>query len=220
MLLMFVPYSADYSVATGSANRSTEITNFVAMVENLADHPAVIGVGFGNENNYNLGTTSAEDWYTLLDAAIVAGKQINSNVFYFTANGEISDIAKYSYLTPNIDVWGINIYRNDTFGDLNIDIIAASQKPFLLTEFGIKRPDNLEASQQLQADDVLGLIQEAEQILGGWIHFKFTHTKITDTGDEFWESSAPRSQGTYGPRDKFELYQTIKDYCTTTSYGS
>lgn len=192
------------------------------MIDNLKDHPAIIGWGFGNENNYNLGSTSKTDWYTLLNEAIVAGKAIDSSRFHTTANGEVADIRDYGYLVPNIDVWGINIYRGTAFTDLWKQTLAASPKPFILTEFGRKRPDNTSGSQTTQANEVVALIEEAESIfpyIAGWVHFKFTHTRDTDTGDEFWEATLPLEQGTYEPREKMQLYDDIKTYCTTTPYG-
>lgn len=217
ILLMFVPYNTDYSVATGGTNRTAEVAAYAGMVTNLASHPAVIGVGFGNENNINRGSTSLTDWFTLIEAAIQAGKAVNDTVFHFTANSEVADIRDYGYLVPSIDVWGVNIYRGTTFTDLWVDTLAASPKPFILTEFGRKRPDNLSGSQATQATEVVDLIEEAESIypyITSWVHFKFTHTRDTDTGDEFWEAALPLAQGVYQSRTKMQLYTDIKNYLT------
>lgn len=214
LVLDFVTYGTDYSVATGQANRDAKVADFEAMINIFKQRSSVIGYGFGNENNLNLGATSAADWYSLVDAACAAGKAIDSSRFYFTADGELGTYPGDAAL-PNLDVLGANIYRGTTFTDILQDIVALTSKPFILTEFGRKRPDNTAASQQTQADEVLDLIQEADSLypfISGWVHFKFTHTKITDTGDEFWEATAPLSQGSIQSRNKFYLFNHIKGY--------
>lgn len=219
LLLDFVTYGTDYSVATGSANRTAKINAFTTAITNLKSHPAIIGWGFGNENNLNLGSTSAADWYSLVNAACAAGKAIDNTRFYFTVDGELGTFPGDASLT-NVDVIGANIYRGTTFtgsSNLRTDVIHKTTKPFFLSEFGRKRADNIDANQQTQADEVVSLIQEADSYypyIVGWDHFKFTHTRTTQTGDEFWEATAPLSQGTYQSRTKFKLYDSIKSYLT------
>ncbi len=225
IVLRFITYNTDYSLATGSANRTAAIAKYTGMIGNLKDHPAIIGWGFGNENNLSGnrtdGTTKYE-WFTLLEEAIQAGKAIDSTRFHFTANAEVSDVASFDTIVPSIDIWGLNVYRGTAFSGLLSAIQLATDKPVILTEFGRKRPDNTTTSQQTQADEVISLIREAENafpLIRGWVHFKFTHTRVTDTGDEFWEASLPLTQGTYQSRTKMLLYDAMKNHCTNYKYG-
>ena len=74
VVLRFITYEVDYSVATGGANRTAAIAKLTNMINILRGHSAVIMWGFANENNLNLGSTSEADWYSLVDAACAAGK--------------------------------------------------------------------------------------------------------------------------------------------------
>lgn len=218
LVLRFITYDVDYSIATGDSNRTEAINKFTGMVDNLKGHEAIIGWGFANENNLNLNTTSEEDWYSLVEAAIFAGKEIDNTRFYFTVEGELGTYPGDDAL-PSLDVVGANIYRGTTFTDLTSDIVSLTNKPFFLTEFGINRLNNTTSEQQDQANEVLSLLREAERswpIIAGWVHFKFTHISNSSS---FWHSSVPLEQGVNHPRTKYILYNTLKDFLTLNGYG-
>lgn len=219
----FVTYDTDYSVATGGANRTSKINDFVAIVAGFKGRTEVKGIMFANENNLagnrSDGTTVA-DWYSLVDAAIVAGKaEDNSGIdrVYGTIDADLGTYPGDASL-PNLDVLWLNIYRGTTFTDLASDILAATSKPVFLSEFGRQRANNTDPEQVDQAAEVVSLIEEAEAmypIIRGWVHFKFTHTADAD----YWEATAPLADGTHEARTKFDLYDSIKSYCTTNLYG-
>jgi len=219
LVLDFVTYETDYSVATGGANRTSKIEEFEDMITIFKEHPAVIGYGFGNENNLNLGTTPAADWYSLVDAACAAGKVIDATRYFFTVEGELGTYPGDASLL-NLDAVGANIYRGATFTDLLQDIVSLTSKPFFLAEFGIERTDNTQGEQDDQATEVLALIQEAESYypyICGWIHFKWTHNS---NSSQFYHITAPLAQGVNQSRTKYTAYNTIKNYNITTSYAS
>lgn len=217
IVLRFITYGTDYSIATGGANRTAAIAKFTGMIENLKDHAAIIGWGFGNENNINLGSTSAADWYSLLDAACAAGKVIDDTRWYFTADADLGTYVGDTELT-NLDVLGLNIYRGQTITDLVADIQAATSKPVLITEFGIERADDSYPEKVIQANQIHNLIKEIEDAydtIVGWVHFKYTET----TGVDYWEATEPLAQGDNRSRHKYPLYERIKDYCNSFLYG-
>lgn len=191
----FVTYNSDYSVATGSANRNSQISAFATMVANLKNHPAIIGFIFGSENNYNLGITSKADWYSLVDAAIVSGKSNdNGNHLFTTSNGEIADIATYDSAVPHLDIWGATLYRGTTFSTLSSDVTAATTRPLLITEYGFDRYNSTVPGEDEsgQATRNLALSKEAEgyAVIVGHLIFEFA--------DEWWKMTANGVQDTTG----------------------
>lgn len=152
VMIYFVPQNTDYSVATGGANRSSVVSTVSGMVTNLKSYPAIVGWGIGNEMNYNLGVTPLSDWYTLPEACIRAGKAIDTTRSYTSSNGDVATIQSAGdRLCPSIDVWGATIYHGRTFTTLRSDVIAATQKPFLITEYGFDAYDS-----SLPAEDQAG----------------------------------------------------------------
>lgn len=229
ILLRFITYSVDYSVATGASNRTDALAKYTGMVTNLATHPAVIGVGFGNEQDYNLGVTPAEDWYTLVEAAMQAGRAIldqdsdSEDVFQFTATGDIGPITDTGLTyAPSVEVWASNVYRStkiDLFEDLAEALIAA-QKPFFLTEFGRSRTSNTQSVQDNQAVEDLSLFQQIESLypyVAGYCFFKYTDSVAPGT---VFGITAPQTQGVYATRTHYAAYDKIKAYLTGYGYGA
>jgi hypothetical protein len=220
----FVTYDTDYSVATGGANRSTKITEFEQMVAIFKDRPEVIMFAFANENNLagnRSDGTSVADWYSLVDAALAAGKVVDDSGITRVFSTVDADLGTYpgDASLPNLDVLGLNIYRGTTFTDLGTDILAATSKPVWLSEFGRTRTSNLEAAQDAQASEDVALITEAESlypIIRGWTHFKFTDSVAPGT---VYGVTAPQAEGVFGSRTKYSGYTSIKNYCTTNQYG-
>lgn len=230
-VLDFVTYDTDYSEATGGTNRQDKIDDFVAMVNIFKQRSAVKIIGFGNENNLpnNRGsstnsegdvTTPVADWYSLVNEALAAGKAAlgDDSILFTTVDAEVATYPGDDVLTE-ADIVCTNIYRSTTFTDLLQDVIALTSRPVLITEFGIERADNTTQEQQDQADEEIGLIQEAESyysFISGHILFKWTHNS---NSSQFYHITAPLADGVAQSRDKYIAYNSIKSYLTTHDYG-
>ena len=83
-------------------------------------------------------------WYGLIDAMALAAHQAEGATYHPVAvvNGEITEIgnsadgATDSQL-PDLDIWGGNEYRGESFGTLFSEYTAKSKKPLWISEFGI-----------------------------------------------------------------------------------
>lgn len=142
LMCYYAPQQTDYSIATGGANRTTQINAYSTNISNVIYHPAVIGYAFGNEMNFNfnlLSTVTLTDLYSMIDAAAVAAKAIDSTRVYTTLNGEIGTLQQYDSALSHLDVWMATIYRGTQFGDLDIKVLAYTQKPFMVAEYGYDR---------------------------------------------------------------------------------
>lgn len=117
--------------------RNNYLQQFSNMVARHKDHPAILMWAFGNEvNNF---TPNKDAWFSLLNEAAAVAHNEEGEIFHpvTTANLEVADILTYDSSVPNLDVWGINVYRGPSFGDLFSTYEAASSKPLVLHEYGI-----------------------------------------------------------------------------------
>ena len=106
----------------------------------------------GNENNYGLfwggaetedipvvdrqSTIRARSMYELFNEAAVSMKNISDDIPIAICNGDLLFMDLVVELAPDIDIFGINVYRGETFTDLFDRVANEYGKPVLLTEFG------------------------------------------------------------------------------------
>jgi len=106
----------------------------------------------GNENNYGLfwdgaetedipiedrkSTVRAHSMYKLFNEATVAMKAIDSNHPIAICNGDLLFLDIIAKECKDVDVFGTNVYRGVSFGDLFERVKKEYGKPVLFTEFG------------------------------------------------------------------------------------
>ncbi len=106
----------------------------------------------GNENNYGLfwegaetedipvndrkSAVRAQAMYKLFNEAAVAMKTIDNSHPIAICNGDVLFLDLIAKECPDIDIYGTNVYRGISFGDLFEKVKKEYGKPVLLTEFG------------------------------------------------------------------------------------
>jgi hypothetical protein len=106
----------------------------------------------GNENNYGLfwdgaetenipindrkSTIRARSMYKLFNDAAVAMKAIDSNHPMAICNGDLLFLDIIAQECKDVDIFGTNVYRGVSFGDLFERVKKEYGKPVLFTEFG------------------------------------------------------------------------------------
>lgn len=127
----------------------------------------------GNENNYGLFWAGAETedfpdeeekkrevgekrgrpMYQLMNEASKAMKSINPNNPVAICNGDLLFLDIVAEECKDVDIFGINVYRGKSFGDLYDRVKKEYGKPVLLTEFGSDafNAKTLNEDQQAQA---------------------------------------------------------------------
>ncbi|WP_240644858.1 glycoside hydrolase family 2 TIM barrel-domain containing protein [Cyclonatronum proteinivorum] len=106
----------------------------------------------GNENNYGLfwggaetedipvvdrqSTVRARAMYELFNDAALAMKEYDTDRPIAMANGDLLFMDLVVEFMPDMDIFGANVYRGETFTDLYDRVAAEYGKPVLLTEFG------------------------------------------------------------------------------------
>jgi hypothetical protein len=137
------------AIITVDEDGKNNTANITTVVNAYKNHPAVLMWAIGNEWNINL----YQQKFTTLDQAAAATqsaaqqiKAIDSNHPVATIFGEINipdngqPLSKTSTIVnvtcSAVDVWGLNIYRGSSFGDLFTQWKSITNKPMFLSEFG------------------------------------------------------------------------------------
>ena len=175
--------------------------SFIDYVEKYMKHPAILMWELGNEYNYHPEWFEGDinRWYK---AANDAAELIHKTDRYHpvsTAHGELPDELALSSC-PEIDVWGINLYRWDHPEAVFSEWAEISSKPMYLSEAGADSYMSIAShgyaegeNQQAQADanaKILKAVFSNRKICSGVTLFSFT--------DGWWKAGNPRIQDTGG----------------------
>jgi hypothetical protein len=153
---------------SNSVVRANIKARFLDMVAHWKSHPGILIWCFGNEVNSVLENHGvlADDWYSLVEECAQAAHQLEGPNYHpvTTANADQANWDIGNPLEnaddaslPSLDLWSLQLYRGETFGDLFTNYENLSNKPFLLTEFGCDAYDGRyhQENQSLQSDYLL-----------------------------------------------------------------
>lgn len=195
----WVPLDVDYGNAATVASIKA---SFVAHVNEFKDHPAVLGWGIGNENNYAYGGDLA-DWYALANdlcevAYLAEGATYHPSI---VVNGGLRELGNVDLGSDDVsmsflDIWGLNAYPGEDFY-CTLDYYARiTARPLVFTEYGIDAYNNQTGVeyQDMQAAYVVAQWRQlSKSSLGG---------SVMAYSDEWWKADDPWSHdwGGYGTR--------------------
>jgi len=110
---------------------------FIDYINKYKNHKAILLWELGNEYNYHPEWFEGDikNWYTALNNAAEIIHKNDPSHPVTTAHGELPNAIALS-LCPNIDVWGMNVYRWDKPGGIFGQWKAVSTKPMYLSEAG------------------------------------------------------------------------------------
>ena len=127
--------------------RETIKAEFTQMVTIHKSHPAVLMWAIGNELNAPWMFGDSDDLFSLIDEMAQAA-HAEEGYNYHPVTTPLADINLISTIAnrdpevPNLDVWSVQVYRGSSFGTLFSDYAAVSQKPLVITEYGIDAYDD------------------------------------------------------------------------------
>lgn len=165
--------------------------SFINYINKYKSHKAILFWELGNEYNYHPEWFEGDikNWYKALNNAADKIHQTDKNHPVATAHGELPDSIALSML-PNIDIWGLNIYRWDNPESVIKEWSAISQKPMYLSEAGadsymtITKDKYLQGiNEEAQADatkNILDKTFKSPEICSGVTLFAFV--------DELWKA--------------------------------
>ena len=218
--------------------------SFVDYVNKYKNHNAILMWELGNEYNYHPEWFDGDikNWYTAMnDAAAVIHKNDPSHPVT-TAHGDLPKELARS-MSPNIDVWGMNVYRSVRPETIFEEWKEVSDKPMYLSETGadsymqIAKDGYKQGVNELAQADATEIILNAtfngQDICSGVTLFQFTdgwwkagNNNVQDTG-----GTAPNSTGVPfdgSPNEEFwgivdidrnrkKVYDVVKDIYTNVN---
>ena len=129
-IIMGFGYNQDgnYDLLSGS---------YLDYVRKYKDHGAILFWELGNEYNYHPEWFEGdiENWYIALNKAARAIHGLDPSRPVATAHGELPD-QQIMKSCPDIDVWGLNVYRWDNPEEIFSQWEELSDKPMYLSEAG------------------------------------------------------------------------------------
>jgi hypothetical protein len=171
--------------------------SFIDYVNKFKNHNAILIWELGNEYNYHPEWFEGDiaNWYNALDNAAKMIHKNDPKHPVTTAHGELPDSLALAKC-PNINVWGMNVYRWDDPGDIFDQWKAISNKPMYLSEAGADSYMTIErngyvkgVNEQAQADAVKNILKKIMQntdVCSGVTIFAFN--------DEWWKAGNNNSQ--------------------------
>ncbi|MBI9039923.1 MAG: hypothetical protein JEY78_00895 [Lutibacter sp.] len=120
--------NGNYDILSGS---------FIKYVNKYKNHNSILFWELGNEYNYHPEwfNNDIKNWYSAMNNAAKLIHQNDINHPVATAHGELPDSLALE-LSPNIDVWGLNVYRWDNPKSIFNQWKNLSNKPMYLSEAG------------------------------------------------------------------------------------
>jgi len=182
----------NYDILSGS---------FIDYVKTYKNHNAILFWELGNEYNYHPEWFEGDiqNWYLALNNAAGLLHSIDETHPVATAHGELPDSFVLN-ACPNIDIWGLNVYRWDNPATIFPQWSAISSKPMYLSEAGAdsymtisKGEYEQGENEKAQADaleNILDAVYENENIGSGLTLFSFT--------DGWWKAGELDKQNSGG----------------------
>jgi len=181
---------------------------FIDYINKFKDHEAILFWELGNEYNYHPEWFNDDltNWYKALNDAAILIQKADPNHPVATAHGEVPDSTTLS-LCPDIEIWGMNVYRWDNPEGIFEEWSAISSKPMYLSEAGADSymAANMNGydqglNEKAQADAVKNILDDTfrfTEVCSGVALFAFS--------DEWWKAGnndtqdpggwAPKSSG-------------------------
>lgn len=170
---------------------------FIEYVEMYKNHDSILMWELGNEYNYHPEWFDGDmkNWYSAMNLAAEQIHQIDKVHPVTTAHGELPDSLALA-MSPNIDVWGMNVYRWDDPEKIYAEWAEISSKPMYLSEAGGDSYMTIEAygyekgvNEKAQVDATINILDDILkniEIGSGVTLFQFT--------DGLWKAGNPDTQ--------------------------
>ena len=171
--------------------------SFIEYVNAYKNHQAILMWELGNECNFHpeLFKGDIGNWYEVLNRAAEMIHRNDPAHPVTTAHGEFPDESARASC-PNVDVWGMNVYRWDHPQDVFSEWAAVSPKPMYLAEAGADSYMTAAGlgyeqgpNQKAQADangKIIDAVFSHRDVCSGVALFSFS--------DEWWKAGSPDTQ--------------------------
>lgn len=182
-----------YVLNTVYVNGEYPVERALGSVEMVKDHPAILMWVVGNEWNYNGLYTGLpfEESRERVREAVQCIKDADPGHLVATVHGELPSSETLEAL-GNVDVWGINKYDGDSFGDLFQSWAGMSELPMFLGEYGADayNSDEDKEDEQAQADATTRLTKEIVEASSVDKDGVCVGGVIFELADEWWKDDS------------------------------
>lgn len=182
--------------------------SYIDYIKKYKNHDAILMWELGNEYNYHPEWFNGDlkNWYETLNKAAETVHGIDTLHPVTTAHGDMPDAAALASC-PNVDVWGLNVYRWDNPSAVFSEWETLSTKPMYLSETGgdsfmtvAMNGYEQGVNQTAQADanrNILDTVFKHQEVCSGVTLFSFLDGwwKAGDPGRQNPGGSAPNSGG-------------------------
>jgi len=169
---------------------------YLDYINTYKNHAAILMWELGNEYNYHPEwfSNNINNWYTILNNAAGSIHAADPNHPVSTAHGEVPASVALT-MCPNIDVWGMNVYRWDNPAAAITSFAAMSTKPCYFSESGGDRYNINQGAenQQHQANadvTIWNHIKAKFDLCSGITFFSFV--------DEWWKKGSASAHDATG----------------------
>jgi len=180
------------------------IDNIANVINPTKNHPGLLLWELGNEWNYNgfyTGLSLADGFQRVRDFAAKV-KELDTNHPVSTVFGELPTVSHVAELAGHIDIWGLNIYRSNTFGTLFDDFKSRSPLPMYVGEYGADAWDSRNESglvtqpyMGVEGHENFSAQADATSVLAEQINIASAYTGgpcnggfVFELADEWWKS--------------------------------
>jgi exo-beta-1,3-glucanase (GH17 family) len=165
--------------------------SFINYINTYKNHNAILFWELGNEYNYHPEwfNNDIKNWYTAMNTAAELIHKNDAIHPVSTAHGELPDALALE-LSPNIDVWGLNIYRWDNPEKLFLEWAAISSKPMYLSEAGADSYMTISKDSYQQGQNEKAQADATKNILNSVFNNKNNCSGVTLFAfiDELWKA--------------------------------
>ena len=184
----------DIDPASANNVRGQIKANFRRMVATHKNHPAILMWAIGNNlNDSSLYGGDLNNLFSLIDEMAAEAHAEEGAGFHpvtaaLTDSALISTISTYNSAVPSLDLWGVNVYRGNSFGTLFSDYQAVSSKPLAVLEYGIDSFDDVNGDEY----EKIGTPYQATYAAALWNEIQSNANVcvggiIMEYSDEWWQ---------------------------------
>jgi uncharacterized protein YjdB len=219
-------YAAGIWVVMSADDGAYSLSNVSQVVSYYKNHPAVLMFNLANELNiaasfctapnvfYGCAAASVGAAASLVESSAALINTLDPNHVVSASYGEIdiqapgltlSDTKAYVASMPHVAVWGLQIYRGASFGNLFSQWASIATAPMWISEFGTdafrttqQSPLSGMVDESMQAQWDLGLWTEIWRNLVSQPHGVALGGAVMEWQDEWWKSGNPGVQDLTG----------------------
>ena len=190
---------------TKPEHKKKMLESVIQMVTEFKDEPYVLFWLLGNENVYGVACNAdkkPEAFFSFCSEVAKEIKKIDKNHPVAIASGDAVALDKFAEYAKDVDIFGSNVYRGETFGSFWQQVKDTADKPAFITEYGC--PALAECMSEEESE-----ISQAEYLRNNWEDIESNMAFGDGAGnalggvlfewmDEWWKAYEPGKHDTKG----------------------